>query len=355
MDTPRTPGVDTPGQSHETAPSGIPDISQINSLDTARMALRWALERLSFLEKAKGDHEAKTAMLSTALAAAEKEGAAAKSLLAEREQYWNKVDELSLLDAEGKATAEALARREAEFVRVHDGVVAALKKRLAMAEDAARRAQAMTENREATLTEREKAWLREKEELITRHQAAARASERASDLQKAKLASELSAARERHQQQTARLLELERRATEAEEGLAQAQALAESSKPFLAEQERQLNRQRAELERRIRAFEADERERTDEALKRAGASWAEERAQFLDEIELWRQKHRTQVTNLLDLERRVMDAEETARRHERLKPREPDLSVRERRLEERARELSEFAQALESRLPEAQG
>ena len=106
----------------ETDPSLEPalrDVDSIQNLDTARLALRWALERMRALEKRAQEVEAsaKTADDGRARAASELDGArdlltrrANESL--ERERYYAKIEEYLNLKLEGGLNAVTLAKRE---------------------------------------------------------------------------------------------------------------------------------------------------------------------------------------------------------------------------------------------------
>ena len=95
------------------------DIDSIQNLDTARLALRWALERMRALEKhvAEVEAAAKISDEARARAAAELDGArdlltrrASDSL--ERERYYAKIEEYLNLKLEGGLDAATLAKRE---------------------------------------------------------------------------------------------------------------------------------------------------------------------------------------------------------------------------------------------------
>ncbi|OGR95894.1 MAG: hypothetical protein A2V88_16570 [Elusimicrobia bacterium RBG_16_66_12] len=98
------------------------DIESIQSLDTARLALRWALERMRALEKRAEElaSDAKTAEAARAKTSAELE--AAQELLSrrlnealERERYYSKIEEYLNLRLEGGIDPAALAKREARL------------------------------------------------------------------------------------------------------------------------------------------------------------------------------------------------------------------------------------------------
>ncbi|MFI5349340.1 MAG: hypothetical protein ACHQ2Z_07340, partial [Elusimicrobiota bacterium] len=95
------------------------DIDSIQNLDTARLALRWALERMRALEKRVTEVEgaAKVSDDARARAAAELDGA--RDLLTrraneglERERYYAKIEEYLNLKLEGGLDAAAMAKRE---------------------------------------------------------------------------------------------------------------------------------------------------------------------------------------------------------------------------------------------------
>lgn len=95
------------------------DVDSIQNIDTARMALRWALERMRALERRfdEADAVAKRAEESRAAAAAELE--AARGLLTkrtgeavERERYYAKIEEYLNLKLAGALEPAALAKRE---------------------------------------------------------------------------------------------------------------------------------------------------------------------------------------------------------------------------------------------------
>lgn len=356
-------------------PLGAEQIAQINNLDTARMALRWALERLTLLEGKGAELEASLVEADKKLREAEARAEAAREALSERDGCMKVAEEIGLLKPDVKEPLEALAKREAALQRLHEGIVAGLKRRLAVAEEASRRSQAVTEGREALLTEREKVWLKEKEEAVGRREAASRGEKLSWERQKAQLLEELALAREGVTGQADAVLELERRAVEAQREAAQAADLAEHRKLLLEEQARRLDRERAELEARIRSLEAEGRGKTDEAVRRSREAQAQELSRLREEADLWRRRYQETLGGSLELEKRSVEAEERAlRAEERVKgllsqvayleeritmleasarlggTSEADLRERELRLDERARELATLTQTLEARL-----
>lgn len=106
----------------EALEPALRDIESIQSLDTARLALRWALERMRALEKHAEElsADAKTAEAARAKVASELEGA--QELLGrrlneslERERYYSKIEEYLSLKLEGGIDPSALAKREARL------------------------------------------------------------------------------------------------------------------------------------------------------------------------------------------------------------------------------------------------
>ncbi len=100
------------------------DVDSIQNLDTARLALRWALERLRALERRAQDAEEAARRAEAAGARSAAELAAAKDLLTrraseslERERYYGKLEEYLNLKLSGEFDAGALARREAAVSR----------------------------------------------------------------------------------------------------------------------------------------------------------------------------------------------------------------------------------------------
>lgn len=98
------------------------DVDSIQNLDTARLALRWALERMRALEKRVDEVEAAAKRSEDARAAAASELDAARDLLtrrageaAERERYYAKIEEYLNLKLAGGLEPAAMAQREARI------------------------------------------------------------------------------------------------------------------------------------------------------------------------------------------------------------------------------------------------
>ncbi len=95
------------------------DVDAIQNLDTARLALRWALERMRALEKHSSELEAAAKLSADARAKAAAELDGTRDLLTrraneslERERYYAKIEEYLNLKLEGGLDAVALAKRE---------------------------------------------------------------------------------------------------------------------------------------------------------------------------------------------------------------------------------------------------
>src|ERR1035437_6831647 len=95
------------------------DVDSIQNLDTARLALRWALERMRALEKHADELEKSAKLSSDARDKAASELDGTRGLLArraneslERERYYAKIEEYLNLKLEGGLGAATLAERE---------------------------------------------------------------------------------------------------------------------------------------------------------------------------------------------------------------------------------------------------
>ena len=95
------------------------DVDSIQNLDTARLALRWALERMRALEKRVQEVEAAAKLSDESRASAASELDGARDLLTrraneslERERYYAKIEEYLNLKLEGGLDAASLAKRE---------------------------------------------------------------------------------------------------------------------------------------------------------------------------------------------------------------------------------------------------
>lgn len=110
-----------PGHERDASLEGaLKDVESIQSLDTARLALRWALERMRALERRVESVESDARTLENAKSRALEEVDSARQLLSrrtaealERERYYSKIEEYLNLKLGGEIDPAALARREA--------------------------------------------------------------------------------------------------------------------------------------------------------------------------------------------------------------------------------------------------
>src|SRR5690348_12618633 len=102
-------------------PIDLSEVDSLSNIDTARMALRWALERIHAVEKLKEDVARKLDETSIALRETREEfktlqnamGAALKEAN-QRESYYAKVEELLSQKLAGKLDIAALVKHEAD-------------------------------------------------------------------------------------------------------------------------------------------------------------------------------------------------------------------------------------------------
>jgi chromosome segregation ATPase len=275
----------------------LKDVESIQSLDTARMALRWALERMRALERRvdEVERDSKQAADSAAKAAAELD--AARDLLnrrateaAERERYYAKVEEYLNLKLEGGLDPAALAQRET---------------RLEAREAELQRREVETEAKVADARRRAEAELRR----LTA-EAAASADAR------------VEATRSSYEDRmAARDREMSERLIALHEKESQLNALERS----LAERRQRFEEfhaaQRAALDREAKSINdtsADQAEflerRVEQALAlRASAlerAAQNDKASLLEELATWRAKAREHLPELLESQRRAAHAED---------------------------------------------
>ncbi len=279
----------------------LKDVESIQSLDTARMALRWALERMRALERRIDDVEgdAKKAAAAAARSAAELD--AARELLsrraaeaAERERYYAKIEEYLNLKLTGGLDPAALAQREA---------------RLEVREAELQRREVETEAKVADARRRAESELRR----LTA-EAAASADARVEQTRTSY-----------EQRMAARDRELSERLVALHEKESQLNALERT----LAERRQRFEEfhaaQRAALDREATAINessADQAEflerRVQQALALRSAALERaaqnDKASLLEELATWRAKAREHLPELLEAQRRAAEAEETLAR-----------------------------------------
>ncbi len=277
------------------------DVDNIQNLDTARMALRWALERMRALEKRIEEVEtaSKAARDASAKSAAELD--AARDLLtrrageaAERERYYAKIEEYLTLKLSGGLDAPALAKRETRI----DEREAELQRREIETEtkirDARRRAD--EETRRIAAQTAAAAELRVKE---TRDEYENRALVRDGEL-----AQRLLAIHEKEAQLASLERSLDERRRRFEEFHAAQRAAIEKEAAAIA----QNSADQAEfLERRIEAALAAR----SAAFERA---WQNDKQALMEELAAWRAKAREHLPALLEAQRRASSLEEDVAR-----------------------------------------
>lgn len=280
-------------------PQEILNADTIQNLDTARMALRWALERMHKLEQEKGALADKGAEAERARSKAQEEYAALQKTISlrgseanQRELYYAKMEEFLSLQLGGKLDLPALAKRELE----------------------AQRLQELLQNKEQHLEKElsvkraamERDFQRLRTELEAEARAKARQAEQALALKQSSLEQEyLSHMAEAHEKEI--LVKQE------------TQALAERQKHF----EEYYSTQRAELQSQVKNFRNDVQDQVDFRLQMAErilterysgieAGWNQEKALLSKELDSWRGRAQELGPKVLALEQSVAVAEESA-------------------------------------------
>ena len=361
------------------------DVDSIQNLDTARLALRWALERMRALEKRVQEVENSAKAAGDARQRAEAELDGARDLLTrranealERERYYAKVEEYLDLKLEGGLNPATMARREARI----DAREAELQGRESEAENRVRAAKSRFEEevRRATAEAAASAELRISE-------ARSQAEKRAAGLER-DLAERLLALHEKEAQLSAleRSLEERRRrfdeffaaqrASLRTESSAINQAAADQAAFVESRVEAALAAKTAALERAAHAdkqilmeelasWRAKAREhlpalleaqRKADALEAASSRIADEnrlllqaKATLTEELLRWRQEAQNDLPALLAAVRRAVEAEENAAHLQ------AELSLTQRRAEEALGELISLELSAEKRRMELEG
>ncbi|MFI5346999.1 MAG: hypothetical protein ACHQ51_11555 [Elusimicrobiota bacterium] len=277
------------------------DVDNIQNLDTARMALRWALERMRALEKRVEEVEgaAKTARDAGAKAASELD--AARDLLtrrageaAERERYYAKIEEYLTLKLSGGLDAAALAKRETRL----DEREAELQRREIDTESKIRdaRLRADEETRRAVAAASAAAELKVKESRVEfENRSVARDGE---------LSQRLLAIHEKEAQLASMERSLDERRRRFEEFHAAQRAAIEKEAAAIT----QTSADQADfLERRIEAALAA---RTS-AFERA---WQSDKQALMEELAAWRAKAREHLPALLEAQRKASSLEDDVSR-----------------------------------------
>lgn len=284
----------------EHTPEQILDTSTIQNIDTARMALRWALERLSKLEKEKQEllERAKNEERSK-LKAQDEYSALQKTLSVrssendQRELYYAKLEEYLSLQLHGKLDVVKLAKRELDTAQ--------------LAELLDKKQTALEREYGARKSQLERDFERLREETERGAKAAVDRAERSAEAKRESL----------EQDHVLRLTELHER----DAALKQAERnLAERTAHF----EQYYAAQRAQLQSEVRNFKAEIDDQVQFRVQiaerlleeRANAlqqGWTREKALLLRELETWRSKAQELGPRAVELERACALAEEAAR------------------------------------------
>jgi hypothetical protein len=288
-----------PEQLPDPAPN-IPDIDGIHSIDTARMALRWALERLRSLEGEKQALERRVASSETVSQKAAAELSELKQALAattgvtgDREEYYKKLEEFLSLRLEGKLDPAGLAKREVEVQQLKELLDRRL---LELGQDLAARKAALDRDQERALREIETS-CRDRERAVERaYEAKSRLVE------------------QQHLAKMAELREREMLLRQEEKAFAERQSrLEEHYAGRRAEVQAQLKGLREEIESHV-GWKAALTERLLEERQTALASaWEKEHDVLQAEIETWKRRAMDAEPKVSALEGRLAAAEEAAR------------------------------------------
>lgn len=285
----------------EGAPADLSHIEAINNLDTARLALRWALERIHSLQFMKEQAERKAVEDASARRRAEEDRADLQRVLSlrgeedsQRAAYYAKLEAYLSQQLAGKLDLAALIKREAQNAELE----ALLHSRQLQMEKehAARR-----EKLEAQFGRAKFESQQEAQEQVARAKAAAQ--ETRQNLERGF---------------AVKLAEL----TEKEVRL---RAEAESQAQRQAQFEALSREQRARLEADINAFHDSVEDQTRfrvESAERfltsrgdaAAAVWKREKEALLQEADRWREESLAYLPRLNELQKKLADAQESAQR-----------------------------------------
>lgn len=292
--------MEEPPQPQTHTPEQIVNADAIQNLDTARMALRWALERMHKLEEDKGAQADKAAAAERAAARAKDEYASLQKTVSlrgaettQRELYYAKMEEFLSLHLGGKLDLAALAKREIEVQNLQELL------------------QQKEVQLEKELQARRSALDRDFQKMRVEHEQTSRTKtrqeEQAYELKRSALEQEyLSRMAEVHEREI--LLKQENQAfTERqahfEEYHSTQQAMLQTAvKNFRGEIDGQVEF-RLEMSEKILA----------ERYAGLDAAWAQEKALLLRELESWRLKSQELGPKVLELEQTVALSEEAGR------------------------------------------
>ncbi len=277
------------------------DVESIQSLDTARLALRWALERMRALERRVDESEAQAKRSEAARVKSAAEAEGARDLLtrrageaAERERYYAKIEEYLNLRLAGGLDAVALAQREARL-----------------------------EEREAGLQSLEIDGERKLKAAQGRYEEELKRS--LSDAEAAAAARLKDAQADYQRRESARERDLSERLLSLHEREAQLSALERSLEERRKRFEDFFAAQRAALSREAQALgqaASDQAEFLERRVEQALAAksraletgWEADKRTLMSELAEWRAKAREHLPELLEAQRRAEEFDERARR-----------------------------------------
>lgn len=277
-------------------PQQILDPSTIENLETARAALRWALERLRSTEEKVGEldralEEERRARAKTLddQAALQRSLALRSSDADQRELYYARLEEFLSLKLEGKIDLAALAKRELEAQQLQELV---RQKQVHLEKDFAIRRGALERDYQAL-----------KQELQEDLRARTRQLEQQSEAKRAGFEREhLTRMADVHEKEAQ--LKMERGALE--ERQAHFNEYYEARRAELASQ---LKNAQAEIEDQAR-FKIETAERLlTERLTSIEAAWTQEKALLTRELESWRARSRESAPRVVELERALAESE----------------------------------------------
>ncbi len=299
-------------------PQEILSVDTIQNLDTARMALRWALERMHKLEQEKASLADTAAESERGKSRAQEEYAAIQKTLSsrsadadQRELYYSKMEEYLSLQLGGKLDLAGLGRRELEVSR--------LQELLSQKEVALQRE--LTAKRASLEREVEKL----KTDLEAHSRSKTRSVEQAYELKRSSLEADY----------------LSRMANVHEKEILHKQesaALAERQAHF----EHYYSTQRAQLQSQVKNFKAEVDDQVDfrlnisekivaERYTGLEAAWNQEKQLLVRELESWRAKATEAGPRALDLDKALSMAEERARHAQSMADRQALLIAEVRR------------------------
>lgn len=283
----------------EHTPEQILDAASIQNVDTARMALRWALERLQKLERDKTDLADKARDEERLRLKAEEERAAVQRTLSlrsgendQRELYYAKLEEFLTLQLQGRLDPAAVAKRELEAAQLQELMQ--------------RKEQQLEKERQAQKVSLDRDFERLREETERQAKAEVQRAERAAEAKREALEQE-------HLLKLADIHERQAALKQAERGLAERQAHFEQ---YYAQQRAQLQSElrnfRAEIDDQVQ-FRTQVAERLIEERSAAlQQGWAREKALLVRELEGWRARAHELGPKALELERALALADDAA-------------------------------------------